>query len=383
MAVTLLTVIQDNKVISGSDLLCVHSPLIFIIDAEYTGTAPDAIYVKVQDVPAYTLLGTYKLIPYLDTSSTHRQFIFIADAIIRGLMEDFPDFVQSGQSLVPVADIIKKFSLVFIDTLEAVMGLEVIFMALCATRQFGDNPNAIEIFNNDVDTYHGAVNKPVYVYFYNDLATNVITVEDHISSAEMTGDFTRNNCPVGQVGTTVTFTVTYTSYISKADLDAQIANFNVDGQAYANLNGSCALSIFNYTFANLDNLDIDLFGTGAACISESNHLKASWPSGGGSAKHIDVVPLSGGSPILVGPGSYKMYVNTLSIVGETGGGHLFARILTDGTPIPNEWLEGEGEHEFTFTIDGTTAIVQLLFSSGSEPTVDYECIIDDWKLYEL
>jgi hypothetical protein len=51
------------------------------------------------------------------------------------------------------------------------------------------------------------------------------------------GNFTRNDCPPGQVGSTVTYTVaanTYTSIISQADANQQAQNtVNANGQAYA------------------------------------------------------------------------------------------------------------------------------------------------------
>jgi hypothetical protein len=57
------------------------------------------------------------------------------------------------------------------------------------------------------------------------------------------GAFTRNNCPAGYTGSTVTYTVpagTYISTISQLDADQQAQNdVNANGQAYANANGTC------------------------------------------------------------------------------------------------------------------------------------------------
>lgn len=65
------------------------------------------------------------------------------------------------------------------------------------------------------------------------------------SSVQKTGVFTRNNCPYGYAGTSVTYTVpsgTYTSIVSQGAAD-QLAQNDVDanGQAYANnsANGAC------------------------------------------------------------------------------------------------------------------------------------------------
>lgn len=57
------------------------------------------------------------------------------------------------------------------------------------------------------------------------------------------GTFTRNNCSAGATGSTVTYAVaaaTYSSNISQADADQQAQNdVNVNGQSYANTNGTC------------------------------------------------------------------------------------------------------------------------------------------------
>jgi hypothetical protein len=248
MSVEAVTIFQDNITgRNGSDLLAVHSPLIFIADAEYSGSPPDYLYVHIYDVPGLVYLGSFKMIPYKDTSGTHRQFMFISDSILRGLMEDFPDFVQTGESFDIVEDITKPFYLVFSDsTIDEPdpedIGLTI--MALTGSRQFGDDPNAEEIYNNSLDTYYGAVNKPVYVYFYNDNAANVLTVVDHIHYTK-TQNFTRNNCTPPEEGSIVAYTKIYTSYVSKVDLDAQVAadtvNYLIEGQAYANLNGTCSI----------------------------------------------------------------------------------------------------------------------------------------------
>ncbi len=256
MAISTLTIIQDHVIPAASDLLCVHSPLVFIIDAEYSGVAPDYIYASIYDVPGTNFIDKFKMIPYLDVSSTHRQFIFISDSIVRGLMEDFPDFVQTGESLVIVEDITKRFAIKFHDPDEDASDIWTYFTALIATRQFGKDPNAVEIFDNDVDTYIGAANKPVYVYFYNDDANNTLTVEDHIHYVK-SQSFTRNNCIPPATGSTVTYTKTYTSYVSKADLDIQVAadaaNYLIEGQAYANLNGTCTLPPAHLFEENFDN----------------------------------------------------------------------------------------------------------------------------------
>jgi hypothetical protein len=65
-------------------------------------------------------------------------------------------------------------------------------------------------------------------------------------SAAESGNFTRNNCPSGQTGSTVTYSVAqyaYSSYISQADANQQAINqVNASGQNYANTNGTCSVT---------------------------------------------------------------------------------------------------------------------------------------------
>jgi hypothetical protein len=62
---------------------------------------------------------------------------------------------------------------------------------------------------------------------------------------EQSADFTKNDCGTGYNGTTVTYTVAanmYTSVISQADANAKaLADIAANGQAYANLYGSCLI----------------------------------------------------------------------------------------------------------------------------------------------
>jgi hypothetical protein len=58
-------------------------------------------------------------------------------------------------------------------------------------------------------------------------------------------NFTKNNCPEGFTGSTVTYTVpmgAYSSDISQADADAQALNdVYTNGQSFANAFGTCSL----------------------------------------------------------------------------------------------------------------------------------------------
>ncbi|QEC79297.1 DUF5977 domain-containing protein [Mucilaginibacter ginsenosidivorax] len=88
-------------------------------------------------------------------------------------------------------------------------------------------------------------------YNYNYAIPPVITY----SSAAQSGSFTRNNCGAGYISSPVTFTVqagAYSSTISQSDADQQALNYlNANGQAYANVNGTCmqsfAVTLNNYT----------------------------------------------------------------------------------------------------------------------------------------
>jgi hypothetical protein len=68
------------------------------------------------------------------------------------------------------------------------------------------------------------------------------------------GPFTRNNCGAGYTGSTVTYTVpanTYTSLISQAVADSLAQNdVNLNGQNYANANGTCTSSGYTITSTN-------------------------------------------------------------------------------------------------------------------------------------
>lgn len=170
MAVSSIDMVQDN-ITGESNLMCVHNPLVFVFNATYSGTAPTLIYCQIYDEDS-VLLGTYKCIPYAEVSGLIRQFIFNADSILRGLMEDFDDFYQASGTMVYVEGMTKVFTLRFISLYETYTDVSIV--ALHGARQYGDDPNAEAIFNNEAKTYIGAEGKPVYMYIYNDDVTNVI-----------------------------------------------------------------------------------------------------------------------------------------------------------------------------------------------------------------
>lgn len=170
MAITSITVIQDNKV-DSKPLLSIHNPLVFIVEANYTSTAPDLLYVS-ESVNS----GVYSCIPYSDPQAGKRQFMFIADEIIRGLMGEFDDTVQADSSNELRANKTLDVTLTFYDPTTPATNCTIDFIAIHGTRQFGENPCLEEIYDNEDENYVGVVGSPCYCYFFNDNASNVITV---------------------------------------------------------------------------------------------------------------------------------------------------------------------------------------------------------------
>ena len=85
--------------------------------------------------------------------------------------------------------------------------------------------------------------KKICYNFQTQLGCDVITYYN----VQKSGNFIKNNCSAGYSGTMVTYNVAanaYTSYVSQADADQLAQNdVNSNGQAYANINGSCVLNV--------------------------------------------------------------------------------------------------------------------------------------------
>lgn len=183
----IILITQDNQ-LGSSDLLAVQSPLSFLIDFTYVGSAPNVLYCDIYNSDD-DLLDTFKCIPYKDLVPGLRQFIFIADSVLRGYMDDFEEFVQTSGTFQFVDNITTEFKLTFRDPDDIALSVSTEFTACHASRQFGENPNMIEIFNNEIDCYITSENKPVYVYFYNDDPANIVTVEDQSFSEQIALDY--------------------------------------------------------------------------------------------------------------------------------------------------------------------------------------------------
>lgn len=177
MAIISVDISQDNKV-GSSNLVPIHSPVIFIADVTYSGVTPDVLNVEISDETG--LLDTYRAIPYNDTLATVRQFVFISNTAIKGLMDNFEDFHQLNETFLPVPDITKEFTLKFVDPDNALIFDEVLINFLHGFNQFGDNPNKDAQYNNDEDIYFAGQDRFVYVYFYNDNASNNVVIDGPI-----------------------------------------------------------------------------------------------------------------------------------------------------------------------------------------------------------
>lgn len=164
MAIISITAYQDN-IEEAVNVMAIHSPLVFLLDVEYSSTAPDFIYCEIFKDGASVL--TARCIYVSDVSATSRRFKFVADEILRGYMPVFDDFVQSGGSIETATNISQIFTLVFKNDLIGTIQLPIEIEACHAARQIGEQACMTDICANANDLYIGAANKPIYVYFYN------------------------------------------------------------------------------------------------------------------------------------------------------------------------------------------------------------------------
>lgn len=190
MAITDIEITQDNTV-DDCDLLACHSPLIFLIDVTYSGEAPDSVYCRVYW--GSDLLSTFKCIYYSDISATERRFMFIADGILRGYMDDFEDIVQSDDTVIVVSNIVRRFRLIFTGEFSGSPNPDVYIRVAHASRQISEDPCMTDIFDNDTDFYIAGANMPVYIYFYNDDYSNALKINDDVinegAATVLTEDF--------------------------------------------------------------------------------------------------------------------------------------------------------------------------------------------------
>lgn len=174
MAISNITITQNN-IVGSSDLIPVHSPVIFIADCTYSGAIPTYLLVDVID-SASVLLATYRAIPYRDSSLTVRQFMFIADEILRSYMASFDDVAQSDNTLIHIPNQQKIFTIKFKDPANFTTNDSDTITAIHGSGQFGENPNFNTVYANATGSYIAGANKQAYVYFYNNNASNVLTI---------------------------------------------------------------------------------------------------------------------------------------------------------------------------------------------------------------
>ena len=176
MSVTNLNITQSNITIT-CNLLSVHNPLVFIVDAEYSGIAPDLCTCQVSDEND-AVLGLFSMIPYEDKTN-RRTFIFIADSFLRSFMESFDDIKTEEKFFAHVPNMTKLFKLKFeCENEETNMS----FYGCHSVAQFGETECRTNITGNENTIYYGGENKPIYIYFYNSNPSNNITINTPISS---------------------------------------------------------------------------------------------------------------------------------------------------------------------------------------------------------
>ena len=168
MAITDITLVTTES----NYPIAVHSPFYIIWQAVYSGAVPTSLTVEISE-DGITYETGFKAIPYLDPLATVRQFMFRCDAIVRGFMTEFEDVPQSENSLLFLDDFSKKLWIrAKDDTGLIVSEFEGVFLA--GVRQFGTNEVMSDI--NENKDYIAAKAMPCYLYFFNDNASNVITV---------------------------------------------------------------------------------------------------------------------------------------------------------------------------------------------------------------
>ena len=168
MAISAINISQDN-IVSGSNLMPVHSPFVFIAEATYSGSVPTDLYVIVYDLTG-GILGQYKCIPHEDPLATVRTFLFDSAQFLRSFMEDIDDELQLNQTLEFVSAPIMGFDIEFYDRLTAVASSKLRIRTIAGAAQFSEYPNLTDIFLNTGTTYYKKVGSFVYVYLYADTA---------------------------------------------------------------------------------------------------------------------------------------------------------------------------------------------------------------------
>jgi hypothetical protein len=162
--ITGLEIVQNN-IVGTVNVMAVHNDLVFLIDATYTGNAPDFIYCVVIVDNEQQLVA--RCLYHSDITESIRRFIFVADEIIKGFMPSFDDFVQESGSFIECTNISKELTLSFQDDLQGTLQETIVIEAVHSARQIGESINLSDICLNNDEVFYCGENMPVYVYFYN------------------------------------------------------------------------------------------------------------------------------------------------------------------------------------------------------------------------
>lgn len=173
MPVTSLNITQDN-IIEGSKVMPIHSPLVFICNAIYTDDPPSNILVDVKK--GGEVLATYNAIYLDDIAVGERRFVFKANRVVVGEMLPFDDTFQVNNSVVDLDNIIEPFQITFRDLDGAATEVTVDCDFTHGAAQFGEEPNLVDIANNEDEVIYCPSGFYCYAYFYNDDENNNITV---------------------------------------------------------------------------------------------------------------------------------------------------------------------------------------------------------------
>lgn len=219
MAITSITVDSSN-IVSGANLLSIHNPVTFIVNANYSGDTPDELNCEIREIDD-TVLETYRCIPYRDITLNQRQFIFKSSKAIKALMDDFDDFSQLNDTLEYVEGLTRNLKLRFVSPASSLIYTEIILDFCHAARQYSESVNLIELYNNSADTYYSPSNKPCYVYFYNNDASNSVSITPPVITPYVL--FASNPLYFG-----------YVENGSDLELSVQIDGFNIDGDVVLN-----------------------------------------------------------------------------------------------------------------------------------------------------
>jgi hypothetical protein len=168
MAITNINIFQDN-IVDGSNLLSVDNPLIFLFDVTYSGEAPDSLGIKLFDDSTLLLEQRAIGIRSIATGSIIR-FRYDATKIIPSFFDtDSIDDVDQVENAFDQMAITKTMKIRAYDLENETLNVEIDFIAIRGSQQFGQYPNKIDLFNNTAKTFYTHPDYFTYVYFYNSL----------------------------------------------------------------------------------------------------------------------------------------------------------------------------------------------------------------------